>query len=100
MIENCFPHSALVEFGVTDQGVLTPGSGAAEGGVDVSASDGAPDGSRRADAHRSGRIIHRIRIFRSTRVALQAPEFAQSRQVGLVEFTEQDRKSTRLNSSH
>ena len=89
MIEDCLPHRALVEFGVTDQGVLTPGSGAAEGGVDVSAGDGAPDGSGGTDSHRSGRIVHRIGILGSARVALQTPELAQRGQVRLVEFTEQ-----------
>src|SRR5215211_7607578 len=65
------PDGALVELGVAQERDLAPARRRLEAVVlEVPARDRAPDRRGRADADRPRRVVHRIRVLRTARIAL------------------------------
>ena len=67
------PHRALVELGVAHEGDLASHRRRLEAVVlEVAAGERAPDRGGGADAHRAGRVVHRVGVLGPAGVALQA----------------------------
>ena len=91
-VDDGLPDRALVEFGVAEQRVLAARRTGTVGGepvAQVAAGHRAPDRGGRADADGPGGVVDRIGVLDPARVALQAAERPQRRQVRLIELTEQ-----------
>ena len=88
-VDDGLPDRALVELGVAEQRVLAAGGAVADEPVQVPARHRAPDRGGRADADRPGGVVDRVGVLDPARVALQAAERPQRRQVRLVELAEQ-----------
>ena len=88
-VDERLPDRALVELGVADQRDLAPALRHVEVPGHVAVRDRAPDRRGRADPDRAGREVDDVRILGPARVALQAAELAQRRQVAAVELAEQ-----------
>ena len=101
-VDERLPDRALVELGVADQRDLAPALRHVEVAGDVAVRERAPDRRGRADADRAGREVDGVGVLGAARVALQAAELAQRRQVASVEAAEQvvdrvqDRRGVRL----
>ena len=84
------PDGALVELGVAEQGDLAAARRRLEAMVlEVAARDRAPDRRGGADPDRAGGVVHRVRVLRPARVALEAAERAQRLEVWPLETAEQ-----------
>ena len=89
-VDDGLPDRALVEFGVAEQRILAARRAVSdEPAVQVPAGHRAPDRGGRADADGPGGVVDRIGVLDPARVALQAAERPQRRQVRLIELTEQ-----------
>ena len=84
------PDRALVELGVAHEGDLAAHRRRLEAVVlEVAARERAPDRGGGADAHRAGRVVHRVGVLGAAGVALQAAERAQRLEVGALEAAQQ-----------
>ena len=84
------PDRTLVQLRITQQSDLASHRRRLEAmRLQIPARHRAPHRRRRAEAHRPRGVIHRIRVLRPRRIALQAPELAQRLEVALVQAPQQ-----------